>query len=262
MQAGSAVYQRGSALRTLATLVRTEGVLSLYRGLLPPLLGSSVFRSVQFSAYGAVHAELRNSPAAVACVPGMGGLQYRVLAAGVVASTARALVETPLEYIKVRRQTGQSWRMASSVAGALASPLVELRSVYRGFGVSWARTVGLMTFFFVQVDYLERHHAELVATPLLGPFIKGGICATTAWVLVWPLEVLKNRRQAGTVVLDGGAAEGAGTLGRLRALLQAQGFRGLFRGIGPGLTRSLVANGASMIVYSECSRLMRGEEQK
>ena len=35
-------------INTFKHVVRTEGVIGLYRGILPPLVGSSIFRSVQF----------------------------------------------------------------------------------------------------------------------------------------------------------------------------------------------------------------------
>jgi hypothetical protein len=34
--------------RTFAHVVKNEGVIGLFRGLMPPLMGSSIFRSVQF----------------------------------------------------------------------------------------------------------------------------------------------------------------------------------------------------------------------
>lgn len=46
-------YAQGGAIRTLSTVVKTEGFMALWRGLPAPLAGSMVFRSVQFSAYGA-----------------------------------------------------------------------------------------------------------------------------------------------------------------------------------------------------------------
>lgn len=244
-------YARGSAWRTLTAFVRAEGVLALYRGLLPPLLGSSVFRSVQFAVYGWAMAHTRDSAALTAVIPGSAGVQWRVLASGVVASTARALIETPLEFVKVRRQTGQRWLVAPTAAAALRAPLTQLRAAYTGFGVSWARTAGLMTAFFVQVDHLERHHRELIEVPYLGPFLKGQ-CATTAWVLIWPFEVLKNKIQAG------GEGAGDGWLARARGVVRARGAVGLYRGIGPGLLRSIVANGGSMVVYASCCSLLRG----
>jgi solute carrier family 25 carnitine/acylcarnitine transporter 20/29 len=181
-------YFTGSATRTLLNVVKNEGFLALYRGLLPPLIGSAIFRSVQFSVYGAMYTALKDSAAARTELPFTGGLKVQVIVAGVVASSARAAVESPLEFIKVRKQTGQAWMAGKDAKEALAHPLRELRNVYRGFTITWVRTVGLMTNFFIMVDYLERQQQALLQLPIIGPFIKGGVCATAAWVLVWPFE--------------------------------------------------------------------------
>jgi hypothetical protein len=50
MQAEPA-YMRSSTMKTFADVVRHEGALALYKGLLPPLIGSSIYRSVQFGVY-------------------------------------------------------------------------------------------------------------------------------------------------------------------------------------------------------------------
>jgi solute carrier family 25 carnitine/acylcarnitine transporter 20/29 len=126
--------------------------------------------------------------------------------------------------------------------------------LYQGFGVAFLRTWGLMGSFFVMVDTLERRHPELFAIPVLGPFMKGGVCATAAWVLVWPFEVLKNQIQAGTP----GVAKDASVLDRARhAVKEKGGISGLYRGIGPGLARSLIANGSSMVVFNACQQALR-----
>ncbi len=246
-------YASGSAWRTLTTVVRTEGFRALYRGLLPPLVGSSIFRSVQFSVYAAAHSAAADSGWQTAVVPGSGGMEVRVLTAGFAASLARAFIETPLEFVKVRRQTGQPWLVAGSPAAALRAPGAEVAQLYRGFGVSFARTWGLMGSFFVMVDGLERHAPQLLAVPVLGPFVKGGLCATLAWVLVWPFEVLKNQIQAG---VGGGA--GTSALQRAAHVIATRGgVRGLYRGIGPGLARSIIANGSSMVVFNYCQSCFR-----
>ena len=151
-------------------------------------MGSSLFRSIQFSAYGLAFGASKDSAALCAEIPGTAGLQLRVVSSGVFSATCRSLIESPLEFIKVRRQTGQTWRVGATVEESLRNPLREIRSLYTGYSMTWARTVGLMTSFFCMVDHLERHHHDLVATPLLGPFIKGGVCASIGWVCVWPFE--------------------------------------------------------------------------
>lgn len=109
------------------------------------------------------------------------------------------------------------------------------------------RTTALMTTFFMLVDSLTRHAPDLVTQPVVGPFIKGGVCATLAWWVCWPLETLKSQVQANTL-------PNATLLQRMLAIRNA-GIRSMFRGIVPGSLRSLVANGSSMLVFSLCQDL-------
>lgn len=156
-------YMRGGMFNTFSNVVKNEGFLALYKGLLPPLIGSSIFRSIQFGVYNSTYANLKEYPGMQSSVPFTFGIENRVVLAGVLASTCRSLVESPLELIKVRRQVGVSW---------------DIRSLYKGFGVTWMRTTGLMTTFFCLVDSMVRHAPDLTNAPGIGPFIKGGVCAT------------------------------------------------------------------------------------
>lgn len=63
--------------------------------------------------------------------------------------------------------------------------------------------------------------------------------------------------QAGTP----GVPDNANWLVRTKWVLANRGgVLGLYRGIGPGLARSLLANGGSMIVYNFCQECARGLE--
>mmetsp|Transcript_10771 Transcript_10771/g.28393 ORF Transcript_10771/g.28393 Transcript_10771/m.28393 type:complete len:110 (-) Transcript_10771:54-383(-) len=100
----------------------------------------------------------------------------------------------------------------------------------------------MLTSFFVLCDYSERVAPELMSRPLLGGFLKGGVCATLAWAVAWPIEVAKNLKQGA----DGSRLS---TLAIVRQLAASDGLRGLYRGFLPGALRSFVANGAGMAVF-------------
>ena len=228
--------QRGFETRNMfhsfVKTIQTQGIRGLYRGSLPPMFGSGIYRSAQFAVFEAIYTYM-DSPFGKFEFPGTGSLQMRVVIGGVGASTVRAIIETPLEYAKIRRQTQQNW---------------QFRHVYQGFGVTWFRTVGLMTTYFILVDSIRRHYPHLFATPFLGPFLTSGIAATLAWWIVWPLEYMKSQVQ-------GSYGKDLPVLQRMKIVMKERGgFFGLYRGIVPGTIRSFIANGTSMIVMATAQR--------
>ena len=225
-------YETGSMFRSFSKTVREQGVRGLYRGAIPPLLGSGLFRSTQFAVFEAVYTSL-DIPFGRYELPGTAGLQVRVCVGAFIASTARAVIETPLEYAKVRRQTLQSW---------------QFRHLYTGWWITWARTVGLMCTYFILVDSGRRHAPHLFTTPVVGPFLTSGVAATLAWWLVWPLEYMKSQVQ-------GSYGRQQSVLQRMRTVVSERGgFFALYRGLGPGTIRSFLANGCSMIVMQHAQR--------
>lgn len=225
-------FERVGMIDAFAKTFRAEGVRGLYRGCVPPLWGSGIFRSAQFAVFEAAYTAADRSSTLRREIPGTGGLQTRVVVAGVCASTARAVVETPLEYAKVRRQTGQNWRFGS---------------LYTGFSVTWVRTMGLMTTYFILLDSQRRNFPDLFSAPIVGPFLASGISATLAWWIVWPLEYMKSQVQS----QFGGKIS---TAQRLKLVVSQIGFFGLYRGLAPGSIRSFLANGCAMVVMAEAQK--------
>ncbi len=219
-------------LTALRRTVDEYGVRGLWRGLAPPLIGSVAYRSSQMGVFAYFMAHFLNHSWARARIPGSGGVEVRVVLSAAAATTARALIETPLEVIKIRRQLG-------------LPPPASAAELVRGFGLTWARLYVALGSFFVLCDSADRHAPALFATPLIGPFLKGGVAATAGWWLAWPLEVAKSRVQSGLY--------GGGALAALRGAVAAgNGWRGLYRGLGPGSARSLVGNGAALAAYEGC----------
>ena len=66
--------------------------------------------------------------------------------------------------------------------------------------------------------------------------------------MIWPFETIKNQIQANT--------EGPkNIMQRLLWVGKEQGLSGLYRGFLPGASRSLIANGISMLVFEWCQNL-------
>ncbi|XP_068692048.1 mitochondrial substrate carrier family protein S-like isoform X1 [Montipora foliosa] len=224
-------FEHEGMIRSFARTVKTQGIRGLYKGCIPPLWGSGIYRSTQFAVFEALYTYFNGFGRRE--IPLTGGLQVRVLIGGAAASTARAIIETPLELAKIRRQTGQTW---------------EFKGLYRGFGVTWCRTMGLMCTYFILLDSGRRKFPELFRRPILGPFLASGIAATMAWWVVWPLENMKSQVQ-------GNYGKDLPVVARMRLVIKTRGgLFGLYRGIVPGSIRSFMSNGTSMIAMSWAQR--------
>ncbi|KAL8612717.1 hypothetical protein ACOMHN_025368 [Nucella lapillus] len=229
---GQAGFENSSMVQTFWKTLKTQGVRGLYRGCIPPLWGSGIYRSLQFAAFEAVYTH-QNNGIGMYEIPLTGGLQLRVLMGAACSATARAVVETPLEYVKVRGQTNQKWKLSK---------------IYTGFGITMVRTMGLMTTFFVTVDSGRRHFPEQFKRPLVGPLLTAGIAATLAWWVVWPLEYMRCQVQCSY-------GQDMPVLQRMQLVVRERGgFLALYRGLTPGTLRSFFANGASMVVMSWAQR--------
>ena len=195
-------------------LYASEGVRGLWRGSTPLVLGGTFMRSAQFGCNDLARDALRDSGLPRHKI--LGVVDTHVVLAGMCGGVGRALVEGPTEYVKVRQQLASSW-----------AP----RDALSGMGVTLARNTGLFATFCVWID---------VTKPLgLWPFFSGALCSNLAWLTLWPLDVVKTQRQSGKYA-------GASALTLLRA---AYDTGSLYRGLLPGLVRSSLANGTSMVVY-------------
>ena len=211
--------------QSMLKTARSLGLRGLYRGSLPVLLGGSTFRSAQFGVYQAV---LKLLPAKKA-----GQLfSYQTVVSGVAGGIARGLIEAPFEFIKVRQQMAKKW---------------EWRSIYMGSGVTIGRNDLLFCSFVTYLDVVNSLSPDLPA------FFKGALCANAAWLGIWPLDVIKSRRQSGLERFAGKSS-----LALLKELIVE---RTLFAGILPGLLRSTIANGFGMLAYTSFVNYMHDRDQ-
>ncbi|ORY44685.1 mitochondrial carrier [Rhizoclosmatium globosum] len=221
MQAQHGHLESGGMVSSFKRVLMSEGgVRGLYKGVIPPLIGSGVYRSVQFAVYEALYTKWQSDVWKTE-VPGSGGLQLRVLGAAFTASLTRAMLESPIELAKVKGQTGQQWHVSELTKGF---PL-QLRHYPQTFDTLW------------------------------GQFSASSCSATVGFWVVWPFEVLKNQVQADMPVEVKGVQVAKPTLmQRTQFLLKQHGVMGLYRGIWPGTLRSMVSNGFSMVVMLQAQK--------
>ncbi|KAL3806913.1 hypothetical protein ACHAXA_008923 [Cyclostephanos tholiformis] len=220
-----------SLVRTARDLYATSGIRGFYRGGTALFLGGGLMRSAQFGVYNSALPELRRRNGGRPTDPSarwLGCIDPHVVIAGWAGGIGRGLVEGPFEMVKVRRQVASGWRVDD---------------VFRGFGTTLFRNSFLFSSFVIYMD-IFRQEMEAKRGYDVTPGIKAGICGNVAWLTVWPLDVVKTRRQSGRY-------DGRSLIWLLR---DAFGRGDMYRGLSMGMLRSFVANFFSMEVYTVVER--------
>ena len=237
---GSANHHHRQQHPTLTrTVVRdlysSSGIRGFYRGGTALFVGGGLMRSAQFGVYNSVITTLNNRQGGKT-LPNQywfGCIDPNVVLAGYAGGIGRGLVEGPFEMVKVRRQVVSGWNIRDDV--------------FRGFGTTLFRNSFLFSSFVIYMDIFRRE-VEEKRQHTVYPGIKAGICANIAWATIWPLDVVKTRRQSGKYD------------GKSSGWLLRDAFRNgdMYRGLTMGMLRSFIANGVSMEVYTVVERELKG----
>ena len=182
-------------------------------------------RSAQFGVYQSVVSHLEEQYGRTE--PNdywLGCINPHVVAAGWAGGIGRGLVEGPFEMIKVRKQLVSGWKLGDT---------------FQGGGTTMVRNSFLFSAFVIYMDVFKQQIVQK-GNWIVTPFVKAGICANLAWLTIWPLDVVKTRRQSGKY-------DGKSIFWILRDAFRSNQ---MYRGLSVGMLRSFIANGAGMEVYT------------
>ena len=103
---------------------------------------------------------------------------------GAFGGLSRSLLECPLEVYKVRLQARKQRQLL-------------FRSPYRGIGLTVVRNTSVIALFWFFVATSREVREAVTSSPAQSAFLAGGGCSTLAWLIVYPVDVLKSQVQAG-----------------------------------------------------------------
>ncbi|CAN6300046.1 unnamed protein product [Urochloa humidicola] len=251
----------GDAVRqTLAA----EGPRGLYKGMGAPLATVAALNAVLFAARGQMEAVLRSEPGAPLTV----GQQ---VVAGAGAGVAVSFLACPTELIKCRLQAQSALATAipTPSAAAVAAPAAAVkyggpmdvarhvlrseggtRGLFKGLVPTLAREVPGNAVMFGMYEATKRAVAAAGGqdTSELGRgsmILAGGLAGASFWCSVYPADVIKSVLQ----VDDYKNPKYTGSMDAFRKILAADGVRGLYKGFGPAMARSVPANAACFLAY-------------
>ncbi|KAH9606504.1 hypothetical protein KSS87_013702 [Heliosperma pusillum] len=236
------------AMDAVRQTIAAEGPRGLYKGLGAPLATVAVFNAVLFTVRGQMEAYLRSEP-------GVHLTAGQQVICGAGAGVAVSFLASPTELIKCRLQAQSS--MAGAGAMKYGGPIdvvkhvlseAGLKGLLKGLGPTLAREVPGNAATFGVYELVKQYLAGGQDTSSLGTgslMLAGGLAGATFWVTVYPTDVVKSVIQ----IDDFKAPKYSSAFNAFKKILASEGVKGLYKGFGPAMCRSVPANAACFWVY-------------
>ncbi|KAH6630896.1 mitochondrial carrier domain-containing protein [Chaetomium sp. MPI-SDFR-AT-0129] len=260
-------------LQCLAQTLRHEGLVGLYKGATPPLVGWMFMDSVMLGSLSVyrrlVHQHLFHTlpppghplydPAQPIPLP-LPAHGHGI--AGVMAGATVSFVAAPVEHVKARLQIQYAAKKSERL---YSGPVDCLRKVWRYHGIRGVyhglqATLLFRSFFFFwwgSYDVFSRWMRErtTMSAPVIN-FWAGGLSAQVFWVLSYPSDVVKQRIM--TDPLGGGLGDGERRFPRwkdaAKAVYRESGAMGYWRGFLPCFLRAFPANAMALVAFEAAMR--------
>lgn len=233
-------------LSTGRSILQQEGIVQMYKGVIPPLISLTILNTFTFTAYsffqqtyGAQRGwDWKNGLAGATCGP---------FAATV--STVENLLKTQLQVDTARRFRG-TWDCVVQLTQQRGVGVV-----YSGHGINTLREMTfLQTYFFVYEGLREelmrraRSDSGTWAIP-----VAGGLSGAVAWTVSFPLDCVRagvqGRKDLGTPLR---------AMDVFRDLIQRKGVRGLYAGVSPSIARAFLVSSSRFSAYEMVLWMLRG----
>ncbi|KDP34326.1 hypothetical protein JCGZ_12674 [Jatropha curcas] len=241
------------AMDAVRQTLAAEGPRGLYKGMGAPLATVAAFNAVLFTVRGQMEALLRSQPGAPLSVS-----QQVICGAG--AGLAVSFLACPTELIKCRLQAQSALGGSGSAAVAVkyggpmdvARHVLKseggMRGLFKGLVPTLGREVPGNAAMFGVYELLKQYLAGGQDTSQLGRgslMVAGGLAGASFWAMVYPTDVVKSVLQ----VDDYRNPKFSGSINAFRKILASEGVKGLYKGFGPAMARSVPANAACFLAY-------------
>ena len=254
----------GSSAAVLQQLLRSEGLLALWRGVGPAFSSAVVENTVVFTSNGLLLRALGHSAGSGSSSSSSSSLWQHAVC-GSISGIFSSLAICPCEVVKCKQQTaapGSSSALAC--CRAILAGSSGASGFYAGLAPLMLRDIPLNAVMFGSYSLYSRalawalpSTASASASASEEPagwraLLAGGLAGSTAWAAVFPADTLKSRMQAS-------GSSGGSVRSVLAQVLAEAGPRGLYKGCGAAVLRAFVANGA-LFWGVEASRQLLGAE--
>ncbi|CAG9801327.1 unnamed protein product [Chironomus riparius] len=244
--AGSNAYYNG-VFDCARKMVQSEGLFSVYKGILPPILAETPKRAAKFLTFEQTKSLFlfgsdKPTPLTFSC-------------AGLAAGVFEAILVNPFEMVKVTLQANRSktGELPSTIAVAkqiIAKDGFGLRGLNRGLTATIGRNGVFNMIYFGFYHSVKNIIPEYKDNPVKEFFRKvaiGFTSGTLGSVINIPFDVAKSRIQGPQP--QPGVVKYKSTFQAIQLVYREEGFKALYKGLTPKVMRLAPGGAIMMIVY-------------
>lgn len=225
-------------------VVKFEGILGLYRGLLPQIMGVAPEKAIKLTANDFVRDKFTKDGR----IP-----LYGEILAGFSAGTCQVAVTNPLEIIKIRLQTAGEIINGPKVRLLDVIKDLGFKGLYKGSRACWLRDIPFSGIYFPVYAHMKLLTAD--SQGLNSPYsllASAMIAGVPAAALVTPADVIKTRLQ---VASRAGQTTYTGVIDCFRKLLHEEGPSSFWKGATARVFRSSPQFGVTLLSYELLQRV-------
>lgn len=234
-------------------VIRNEGFLGLYRGLLPQLVGVAPEKAIKLAMNDLMRSRLRDKDTGRISIPAE-------CVAGGMAGMSQVIFTNPLEIVKIRLQVQGEAARLSGVPREGALQICRdlgIRGLYKGASACLLRDIPFSAIYFTAYSHLKtdlfhdgRNGKSMSPLELL---VAGAVAGMPAAFLATPADVIKTRLQ---VVARTGQQTYTGISDAFVKILREEGAAAFFKGGIARVLRSSPQFGFTLLAYELIQRML------
>ncbi|PHH53062.1 Calcium-binding mitochondrial carrier protein Aralar2 [Ceratocystis fimbriata CBS 114723] len=241
--AGNALYK--NSIDCFQKVIRNEGFLGLYSGVLPQLVGVAPEKAIKLTVNDLARGYFSRKDGSI-------HLGAEIIS-GSTAGACQVVFTNPLEIVKIRLQVqGEASKTNAAVPKRSAMWIIRnlgFLGLYKGALACLLRDVPFSAIYFPAYSHLKRDFFnESPSNPLgvLQLLTAGAIAGIPAAYLTTPCDVIKTRLQ---VEARKGDVQYTGLRDAAKKIWQQEGFRAFFKGGPARIFRSSPQFGFTLAAY-------------
>ncbi|CAG9808524.1 unnamed protein product [Chironomus riparius] len=226
-------------------VIRHEGLVGLYRGLVPQLLGVAPEKAIKLTVNDLVRDKFFDKQGNI---PG-----WAEVLAGGCAGGSQVIFTNPLEIVKIRLQVAGEVVGGAKVRAWHVVKELGFFGLYKGARACFLRDIPFSAIYFPAYAHTKAAFADEDGyNHPLTLLAAGAIAGIPAASLVTPADVIKTRLQ---VVARSGQTTYSGVIDATRKIMREEGPKAFWKGTIARVFRSSPQFGVTLVTYELLQRL-------